>query len=139
MQLGLGQGDRQFVYKRTMTSSKYLDAKHSVVPRAMNNDSPHGAFTAEVYVHDWPVESHGWKCFIAIPWVQQFVYGKDCHSRWICRHYPTWLEKLRQGPHSRVYVTHVRLAWQGGWAGFGPVWDRQPYGEAVHLMCNRGT
>ncbi len=70
-----------------------------IVPHPLQLTGPNGcAFQTEVYLHTLPLVA-GQRLFFAVPYVQHKVFGNECHSRWVCRHYQQWVNLLRSASH----------------------------------------
>ena len=64
-----------------------------------------GAFKAEVYEHRLPAAGTKWRRFWTCPFVQAWVFGEECHNRWACRHFASWVRTLRS--FSNANAEHV--------------------------------
>lgn len=90
-----GEGEGMYIYDRKLETSNFVHDKRKVTPRAFDFSSPSaGSYVTEVYEHSLP---HGVGChyFLTVPYMQHYVFGSECHSRWVCRHYASWVDTLR--------------------------------------------
>jgi len=84
--------DSAFIFNKAEgNSALYTELAIDIVPKVFDVNNQNGQFKCEVYEFVVPPGYTGHKRAWVCPFVQQAVWGNDCHNRWICRHYKAWL------------------------------------------------
>lgn len=83
-------------YKSSGKNVALAEHSQSVSPRAYVVDAPGaGVYRGELYRHDMPKTSLACQSFFVLPWVQNFLLGKEGGSTWASRNYDRWVGALR--------------------------------------------
>lgn len=86
---------RRFVFSKTPETSEFIQLYGPVRSHAVRLRNSFCDLKLEVYVHRYPPSDLGWCIFFTTPVIQTYLFGNQCHNRWACRNYDSWIRILQ--------------------------------------------
>lgn len=88
---------RRYIYDKKTQRSSYLDQSDSMRLVDFRVASGQVVWSAEVYAHEVPRSADGAPLYFCMPFIQDKVFGNNCHNRWVCRRFEGFMVGLRLG------------------------------------------
>lgn len=89
-------GARSFFFSKSRGESQMkLDLAGQVMSNIFKCSTNAGVFTSEIYIHTIAATDNGGRMFWTSPYVQDKVFGSQCHNRWVARNLKSFANTLR--------------------------------------------